>query len=128
MLCSHDVAISIMAVTVYHEIIQELADFFLLTKHAGLGVVSALLLNFASGLFVMFGGILILAVDLTAQGVGVILGMAAGVYINIAARECLPRVDVAINSWKDRLLSITMFVIGCIPIGLALLNHKHCEG
>lgn len=129
LLCSRDVALSILFITLYHEIAQELADFFILTKHAGLSVPWALALNFLSGLSVMLGGITVLAVqDLTAQAVGLILAVAAGVYIYIGATECIPRVDKQLHGWKDRALGIVMFAVGAIPIGLALLNHQHCDG
>lgn len=128
MLCTRDVAISIMAITLYHEVAQELADFFLLTRHAGLGVMTALFLNFLSGMSVMLGGITILAVDLTAQSIGVVLCISAGVYVQIAASECIPRVDGAAKNWRHRVLSLVMFVVGAVPIGLTLINHQHCEG
>ena len=129
LLCSRDVALSILFITLYHEIAQELADFFILTKHAGLSAVHALALNFLSGLSVMLGGITVLAVkDLTSQAVGIILAIAAGVYIYIGASECIPRVDQQLHGWKDRVLGIVMFSVGAIPIGLALLNHQHCDG
>ena len=128
LICSRSVAISIMAATLYHEIVQELADFFLLTRQGGLSIATALALNFVSGLSVMLGGIIILSVNLTAQAVGVILGMAAGVYIYNAVSECLPRVDAAVGGWEDRLMSIFMFIVGSVPIGLVMLNHQHCEG
>ena len=129
LLCSNDVALSILFITLYHEIAQELADFFILTKHAGLSVKWALLLNFLSGLSVMLGGIIVLAVnDITAHAVGIILAVAAGVYIYIGASECIPRVEKQLRGWKDRVLGIVMFAVGAIPIGLALLNHQHCDG
>ena len=117
-----------MAATPYHEIVQELADFFLLTRQGELSIATALALNFVSGLSVMLGGIIILSVNLTAQAVGVILGMAAGVYIYNAVSECLPRVDAAVGGREDRLMSIFMFIVGSVPIGLVMLNHQHCEG
>ena len=129
LLCSNDVALSILFITLYHEIAQELADFFILTKHAGLSVKWALALNFLSGLSVMLGGIIVLAVnDITAHAVGIILAVAAGVYIYIGASECIPRVEKQLRGWKDRVLGIVMFAVGAIPIGLALLNHQHCDG
>ena len=129
LLCSNDVALSILFITLYHEIAQELADFFILTKHAGLSVKWALALNFLSGLSVMLGGIIVLAVnDITAHAVGIILAVAAGVYIYIGASECIPRVEKQLHGAKDRLLGIVMFAVGAIPIGLALLNHQHCDG
>eukprot|EP00978_Attheya_sp_CCMP212_P020579 scaffold59092_cov50-Attheya_sp.AAC.4 len=126
-LCGRDVAISIMLATLYHEIAQELADFFLLTRHANLQAHWALLFNFVSGLSATLGGLIILAFSLTNQAIGVILGVAGGVYIHVAASECVPRIELAVRDTKDRLMSLGWFCVGAVPIGLVLLNHQHCE-
>ena len=115
-----------MAVSIYHEIAQELADFIILTSHGGLEKPVALALNFLSGLTVMIGGIIALGVDLSNETIGIILGIAGGVYIQIAGCECLPRVFQLFESAKERFLSIFAFIVGAIPIGLVLLNHHHC--
>ena len=126
LLCSRNVAYTIMAVTLYHELAQELADFFLLTKHAGLSIYLALTLNFLSGFSVMIGGMITLAIDLNEKAIGVLLAVAAGVYLHIAASECLPRVEYIVETNKDRVISLVIFILGAIPIGLTLLNHSHC--
>mmetsp|Transcript_37631 Transcript_37631/g.44864 ORF Transcript_37631/g.44864 Transcript_37631/m.44864 type:complete len:440 (-) Transcript_37631:278-1597(-) len=127
MTCSKSIAWSIVGVTIYHEVAQEVADFFLLTKHAGLSVGRALLLNFAAGLSVVVGGLMILGLNINDMAIGVILAFSGGVYTYIAASECLPRVDSVVTNGKDRLYSILFFLLGAIPIGLTLLNHEHCE-
>ena len=126
-LCDLKTTYVIVGVTLYHEIGQELADYLLLTKHAGLTPLVALLLNFASGLTVCLGGIVVLAASVSDMSVGVILTVAAGTYVYLAACECLPRVNDAVKTSKDRALSMLMFIIGVIPIALTLLNHTHCE-
>ena len=128
LLCEDSVAYSIMAITLYHELAQELADFFLLTKHAGLRPGKALALNFLSGLSVLLGGIIILASNVSQKTIGVIMGIAASVYTHIAASECIPRIEEVVECNKDRLLCISIFVVGAIPIGLVLLKHDHCDG
>ena len=125
--CDLTIAYTIVGVTLYHEIAQELADYFLLTKHAGLKPAKALGLNFLAGLSVMIGGLVVVASDVSELSLGVILSIASGVYLYIAACECLPRVSAVVKTRKNRALSMLMFVIGVIPIGLALLNHSHCE-
>jgi len=118
-----------MAVTLYHEVAQELADYFLLTKHAGLTPAVALSLNFASGLSVMLGGIVVvvLATPVSDMSLGVTLSVGSGVYLYIAAVECLPRATEVVKSRKDRLVSIFFFIVGVVPIELTLLGHSHCE-
>jgi hypothetical protein len=127
MLCTHDLAIAISAATIYHELAQELADYFLLTKHCNLRPAMALTLNFVSGLSVLFGGLLILSVDMNSNTTGCLLAVGAGVYLHIAAVECLPRALSAQENTKDKLVSLISFVCGVIPIGLVLMTHGHCE-
>lgn len=124
--CDRSVAIAIAAATVYHELAQELADYFLLTEHCGIPPVKALILNFLNGLSVMFGVILILALGVSNMATGCILAVSAGVYVHVAASECLPRIEKELKSFKDRAMAILCFVLGAVPIGLVLLNHGHC--
>ena len=128
MICSRRVAIAMVIATVYHELAQELADYFLLTQHAGLKHYQALLLNFISGFTVTIGSLVILAAPLTWDAVGIILGLSGGVYIHIAACECIPRMEHAVMSFKDKTISILCLGLGALPIALVLLNHDHCVG
>jgi zinc transporter ZupT len=127
LLCDSSVAFSILASTIYHELAQELSDFFLLTQRAHLPPLKALGLNFLSGLSVTLGGIVILATDVSNYTIGVILSMSAGIYICISAKECMPVVDQLAVSTLDRLWALFFFALGAVPIGLVLLNHNHCE-
>lgn len=127
LLCDRSLAISVAVVSLYHELIQELADFFVLTDQGGLSKPLALCLNFLSGLTVILGGMIALAVEMTDTAIGFILGIAGGVYIYIAACECIPRAFHSFGSKMDRVLFVLFSSLGAIPIGLVLLNHKHCE-
>ena len=51
---------------------RTVADFFLLTKHAGLNITKALALNFLTGLSIVLGGIVVVAVDVSDLAIGVI--------------------------------------------------------
>lgn len=127
LLCDHAIGWSILAGTIYHEIAQEISDFFLLTQKCNLPPLKALAWNFASGLSVTFGGILVLGMDVSNYAIGVLLSMSAGVYINVAAKECMPIVDTLAVTLSDRAMAFFFFVLGAVPIGLVLLNHQHCE-
>jgi zinc transporter ZupT len=127
MLCDSITAYTIVAITLYHEIAQELADYFLLTKHAGLTPLVALSLNFTAGLSVMIGGITVLATPVSDMLIGVVLSLASGTYLYISCVECLPRVADYVETRSQRVLSMVMFIIGVVPISLTLLNHQHCE-
>ena len=89
-LCGRQLAIAIALATVYHELAQEVADFFLLTKHCNIRPGMALLLNFVGGLSVLLGALLILTVDISSNATGCILAIGGGVYIYVAVGECLP--------------------------------------
>jgi zinc transporter ZupT len=128
MLCSRDLAITISAATIYHEVAQEVADYFMLTRFCHIPPIKALGLNFVNGLSVLFGACLIVGIDdITNVAVGSILGVSGGVYIYIAVAECFPRAKLAQKTLKDKLMSLLAFVFGVIPIGLVLMNHGHCE-
>jgi zinc transporter ZupT len=126
-LCSRDIAYTLVATTVYHELAQEIADFALLTHHCGMSTRQALTYNFMSGFSVMLGAIIILALELSDVVTGSLLSMSAGVYIYIAATECIPRIQAAHKDATDTLMFLLCFTIGAVPIGLVLLNHGHCE-
>ena len=145
LLCSRDLAITIAAATIYHELAQEISDHLLLTRHCHFSPFLALTLNFLGGLSVMFGAILVLAYteDLSTTTIGCILASGSGVYIYLAGVECLPRVNDALVANKmidgelvsfnkkevvqNKLIAILTIVCGAVPIGLVLLNHGHCD-
>ncbi len=126
-MCSRDLAIAISLATVYHELAQEIADYFLLTRFCNIPPFYALLLNFLDGLSIVFGACLILGIeDMSNLAIGCLLAISAGVYIYVALVECFPRAKAGQKTLKDRLIAFSAFVIGVIPIGLVLLNHGHC--
>lgn len=126
-LCDLSLALAVVGITLYHEVGQELADYFLLTRSAGLSPIKALTINFLTGLTVVLGGLLVLVADLSDIGIGVLLGIASGVYVYIAACECIPRAGAASESQNDKILAVLMFIVGTIPLGLTLLGHAHCH-
>ena len=127
LLCSNTIGTTVAASTIFHELSQELADYFLLTNQCGLSPLVALTLNFVSGLSVMIGVIVILATDVSDESVGILLSMSAGVYFYIAFTECAPRISKYITDARKRVLSFLFWIVGAVPISLVLLNHEHCE-
>lgn len=135
LLCSKTLAWTMVASTIYHEIAQEIADFFLLTTRCGLSIAHAIFLNFCSGMSVILGVIIVFLLDLEDVAIGVILSISAGVFIYIAAAECAPSVQ---NIFRNNeitkskkmhysLVFLFLFTLGAVPIGLVLLNHEHCD-
>jgi hypothetical protein len=112
--------------SVYHEIAQEIAYYYMLAKHCNLLMRLALLFNFIGGLSVMIAGVLVLALDINQMISGCILTVGAGVYVHIAAIKCFPRAIQSHTCVKDKMVSLLAFTIGAVPIGLVLFNHFHC--
>jgi zinc transporter ZupT len=106
-LSDRSVAIAVAVATSYHELAQELADYFLLREHCGIPPVKALILIFLNGLSVVIGVILILTFDVSNMATGCILAISAGVYVHVTASECiLPRIEKELKTFKDRAISI----------------------
>jgi len=124
--CSPAVGWAVVVGTVAHEIAQELADFLVLTQMCGLRTPVALIANFASGMLVFIGVIVVLAADLSSRSVGFILAFGAGIFIYNAAVECVPRLlrETVANV---KAAGMALFVIGAVAIGVVLISHEHCE-
>merc|ERR1719401_986589 len=114
--------------TVLHELPQEIADYTILTGPGlGLSPVLALLFNFLSGLSVILGAIIIMSAEIPNSSIGLLLAFGGGVYLHIAATECMPRIYNENLSIPVRIGCMAAFVVGAILIGLVLLDHEHCS-
>jgi len=113
--------------TIWHELSQEVADFFLLVNQCGFSVFKALLFNFISGLSVVMGVLVILGTDLQ-QGpvIGSLLAIGSGVYFYLSLTEIAPRTKQFLSTRSRGMISLFMWICGAVPIGLVLLNHAHC--
>ena len=106
---------------------QEISDFVLTDpKQGALKPFTAIAFNFISGLSVLIGVIVILEQDLSNLDTGMILVYRGGIYLQIAASECMPKVYKGATSVQLRLIASLDFFVGCLAIGLVLLDHKHC--
>jgi len=113
--------------TVIHEVSQELADYVILTGCvAKLRPVIALVCNFISGLSVILGVVIALSSEVGNESNGLLLAFGGGVYLHLAATECMPRLYNSELSRRVRAISLLMFVVGAVAIGLILLDHEHC--
>ena len=121
-LCNSTFAWKMVAITVAHELPQELADFSILVGKLKYTIPMALLYNFLCGISVMLGGIVIIATDVSSKDVGMILAFGAGTYIYVATVHLFEE----IKEVKDMAIRILCFCIGCVSIGLILLDHEHC--
>ena len=127
--CSSSKAWGITAATVEHELAQEISDFFVLTNpsQGGLKPWVALVVNFISGLSVCLGVVIMLGSDIGNTEQGAMLAYGGGIYIQIAACECMPRIFTHAKSIQLRAGNYLMFFVGAMAIGLVLLKHEHCE-
>jgi len=124
--CGDRLGWAVFLSTVLHEIPQEIADYVILTgPEALLQPAIALGLNFLSGISVLIGAIIVVASDVSNDKIGLMLAFGAGVYLHIAATECMPRIYKCGTAWV-RAASILAFIIGTVLIGLILLDHEHC--
>eukprot|EP00929_Paragymnodinium_shiwhaense_P103988 TRINITY_DN6790_c0_g2_i3.p1 TRINITY_DN6790_c0_g2~~TRINITY_DN6790_c0_g2_i3.p1 ORF type:complete len:528 (-),score=118.80 TRINITY_DN6790_c0_g2_i3:646-2157(-) len=125
--CGDSFGWGVVLASVLHELPQEIADFALLTgERVNLSPLKALTLNFASGMGVLLGALVILATEVSDAMVGLFLAFGAGVYLHIAAVECMPRLLNSQLCFRDRVACIGAFLLGATLIGLILLDHEHC--
>lgn len=110
---------------VSHELSQELSDYILLTTKGGLKPWKALTLNFLSGLTAVIAGCVTYSVETSAPAEGFLLAFSSGTYIWIAASESFPPL-VEPKNCKDFILTITMFSLGWLAMGLVMISHEHC--
>jgi zinc and cadmium transporter len=96
-----------------HEVPQELGDFGVLV-HGGWKKTSALLLNLASGLTFLLGGLVAYAVSARID-VGFLVPFAAGNFLYIGASDLVPEVN------KHRGVGPNILQFGCFVAGIALL-------
>lgn len=128
--CDDNIAWGITAATVGHELAQEMSDYLVLTdpNQGALKPVTALGLNFISGLSVVLGAVVILATDVDNRAQGMLLAYGGGVYVQIGAAECMARVNEFATNTKLRAACLAAFTFGAAAIGLVLLSHEHCSG
>jgi zinc transporter ZupT len=127
--CGDSFGWGVAAASIYHEIAQEISDYFVLTSEdqGALHPAIALGLNFLSGTGVLLGALVILAQDEVDNLVtGVLLAIGGGVYIQIGASECMVKVHKYGNTPGVRALGLFMFFFGAALIGLVLFDHEHC--
>ena len=118
----------VTAGTIYHELVQEFGDFFLLVGPGGLTVPQACAVNFLSGVSVMIGAMWYLWLEPGMGTQGILLAFSAGVYTYVACTEAAGEMlhEVGRLSPTKRLGLVACFSLGAIGIGLILLDHEHC--
>jgi len=124
--CGQSMGWSITASTIYHELAQEVSDYVVLTELGGLKPLVALFLNFVSGISVVLGAIIVLSNDVSNEAQALLLAYGAGIYVQIATTECMPKMHAIATTTNLRLIGFFFFALGCVAIGLVLMDHEHC--
>ena len=88
--------------------------------------MTALAINFATGLSVILGAIIVLANDVASSTTGLLLAFGGGIYLQIGCVECMPKMVNPSLSPTRKLVCIAAFIFGSVLIGLVLLDHEHC--
>ncbi|TAK89249.1 ZIP family metal transporter [Patescibacteria group bacterium] len=107
-----------------HEIPQEVADYAILTK-AGMSKMRALVLNGLSGLTAVLGAVMVILVgEITEPTQGLLLGLAAGMFLYIAAADIIP--DLQHRRHSGGKLTLPFLVgIGTIVLISVFMPHTH---
>jgi zinc and cadmium transporter len=109
-----------------HEIPQEIAEFYIL-RRAGYTKTKALVLNLLSALTVVLGALLTnFFMDSFASLAGILVGIAAGNLIYIAASDLLPSLTNPNVARRDFLKQSVLVVMGVVLIA-TLITISHGE-
>lgn len=130
MMCKDSFGWMITGATIGHEIAQEIADYLVLTdtNQGNLKPVKALAFNFVSGTSVILGTIIIMAQGAEDNfALGMLLAFGAGIYMQVACAECMPRASEAASTAKMRAVGLASFLVGAIAIAIVLVGHEHCS-
>ncbi|MCW4002021.1 MAG: ZIP family metal transporter [Candidatus Bathyarchaeota archaeon] len=105
------VGLATTVAVIFHELPQEMGDYGILV-YGGFKRSRALLLNFAVALTVVMGGIsAVLFIEAVTALRGLLIALAAGGFIYLAASELIPELDEE-ESFKKSVLQFVVFILG----------------
>ena len=114
-MASIEIGIATTIAVILHEIPQEIGDFGVLI-HAGFSKMRALLFNFLSALFAILGLIVALLLgEISKEFVTIIIPLAAGGFIYIAAADLIPEIQ------KTKKISRSLVRLAAIIVGVAIM-------
>ncbi|GAB9470097.1 Zinc-iron permease [Globisporangium polare] len=124
--CSSALGWAVALGIVLHEVPHRVGDFFIFLK-AGMTVPQALVVNFFASMASLLGVFILLASGAVGRHtLGVLLGVGTGALLFIGLAELLPPM-LAVRERQALLLHFVWFALGCIVIGLSLLQDTHCH-
>ncbi len=112
----------------FHELVQEISEFFIL-KEAGYSNKKALSLNFAASSTILIGIILALTLASFETILAVLAGFAAGGFLSVVIRDLLPHAAESVKvsgKWLPHVLAATAGIL--LMSGITFLApHEHAE-
>ena len=112
---------------ILHELPQELGDFMIL-RHAGMSIKSALCWNFFTACTAIVGAVIGIAAGESSEAfANHCLPFAAGIFIALALVQLIPGVMRQARTLKDHLYSAIFgsLGLGLILISTLVINHDH---
>ncbi len=118
-----ELGIPVTVSIIFHEIPQELGDFGVLI-YAGFSKARALMYNFISALFAVFGVLIgFFVFNLTQCGSCFLLPLAAGGFIYIAASDLIPEIHKQEQNVKA-VISFFVFILAAVMmLVIKILSH-----
>jgi len=102
---------------ILHELPQELGDFGVLV-HGGFTRAKALILNFLTALTAILGGVIgFFLISSEKVATSVLIPIAAGGFIYIAATDLIPELGKTVG-FKKSMMNVTMFLLGVALMAL----------
>ncbi|GAB9475363.1 Zinc-iron permease [Globisporangium polare] len=124
--CSSALGWAVALGVVLHEVPHRVGDFFIYIK-AGMTVPQALVVNFFASLASLFGAVILLAAgSVSDHALGYLMGFGCGALMFIGLSVLLPPM-LAVRERRRAAIHFIWFSLGCILIGLSVLQDKHCD-
>ena len=124
--CGSTFGWSVVGITIAHEFPQEIGDFAVLITTGGMSIMQAVTVNFLSGLSAVLGALIFLTSNPSNYSKGCAVVFGGGIYLFTALSE-LPASVYKDATPYQLMWRMAAYAIGCIAIGLILLDHEHCE-
>ena len=125
--CSTSLGWEITFITVAHELPNEIGDFHVMVTAGRCTFTEALVTNAIGALSSPIGALIYLGADMSDRMTGMILTFGAAMFLFGATVELPQEFMKEAKTGKQVLYIVSSFAVGCIVMGLVLLDHDHCD-
>jgi zinc and cadmium transporter len=108
--------------TLLHEVPHEIGDFGILLK-SGWKKRKILMVNLMSSLFTVVGAMTVYFLNLSSGTIGVLLAIAAGMFLYLGASDFLPHANEGVSKKK----TIMVLVLGVVIMYVVLIMTPHAH-